>query len=90
MSLQSKMWLWINQIKIRQTTNKYKSQHLAEHSFLFEKVVLTACLCLQTRSGNFIVKCRFLEEEECVLLALYLQHQQLCSVCSGHLTDVLK
>lgn len=55
MSLQSKMWLWINQIKIRQATNNYESQRLAGHSFLFEKVVLTACLCLRTRSGNFIV-----------------------------------
>lgn len=75
MSLQSKMWLWINQIKIRQTTDNYKSQHLVEHSFLFEKVILTACLCLQTQSVNCIVKYRFLEEEECVLLALYFQHQ---------------
>jgi len=39
------MWLWINQIKIRQTTNNYKSQHLVEYSFLFEKVILTAFVC---------------------------------------------
>ena len=45
MSLQSKMWLWINQIKIRQTTNNYKSQHLVEHSFLFGKSYLN-CLSL--------------------------------------------